>query len=89
MGMGARIPEQVIALYKKRPHNGRFLYFVFLSSLSMGPILKPVGGGGGIRTHGALADTSVFKTDAFGHSATPPIGTQYAKRNTRTLFLVN
>ena len=29
-------------------------------------------GGGGIRTHGALARPSVFKTDPFGRSGTPP-----------------
>ena len=31
-------------------------------------------GGGGIRTHGALADTLVFKTRALNHSTTPPKG---------------
>jgi len=31
-----------------------------------------VSGGGGIRTHGALARPSVFKTDPFGRSGTPP-----------------
>ncbi len=30
------------------------------------------GGGGGIRTHGDLPATPVFKTGAFNHSATPP-----------------
>ena len=34
--------------------------------------LMPYGGGGGIRTHGRLSPTSVFKTGAFNHSATPP-----------------
>jgi hypothetical protein len=29
-------------------------------------------GGGEIRTHGTLAGPPVFKTGAFGHSATPP-----------------
>ncbi len=33
------------------------------------------GGGGGIRTHGRVAPTPVFKTGAFGHSATPPYHT--------------
>ena len=33
----------------------------------------PVGsGGGGIRTHGRLAPTTVFKTVPIGHSGTPP-----------------
>lgn len=30
------------------------------------------GGGGEIRTHGPVAQTPVFKTGAFDHSATPP-----------------
>ena len=30
------------------------------------------GGGGGIRTHGGLSPTPVFKTGALNHSATPP-----------------
>ncbi len=35
--------------------------------------LRPVSGGeGGIRTHGRLAPTSVFETDAIDHSATSP-----------------
>ena len=34
--------------------------------------LKVGGGGGGIRTPGALSGTLVFKTRAFNHSATPP-----------------
>ena len=39
-------------------------------------LLKSVveNGGGGIRTHGALADTLVFKTRALNHSTTPPKG---------------
>ena len=35
------------------------------------------GGGGGIRTHGTLSRTPVFKTGAFDHSATPPVGPCY------------
>src|SRR4030042_886001 len=31
-----------------------------------------VNGGGGIRTHGRLAPTTVFKTVTIGHSDTPP-----------------
>ena len=39
-------------------------------------LLKSVieNGGGGIRTHGALADTLVFKARALNHSTTPPTG---------------
>ncbi len=33
---------------------------------------KKYNGGGGIRTHGTLAGTLVFKTSAFSRSATPP-----------------
>ncbi len=32
------------------------------------------GGGGGIRTHGTLASTTVFETATIGHSVTPPQG---------------
>ena len=34
-------------------------------------------GGGGIRTHGTLADTLVFKTRALNHSTTPPGDSKY------------
>lgn len=34
------------------------------------------GGGGGIRTHGGRSPTSVFKTGAINHSATPPVSTR-------------
>ncbi len=36
------------------------------------PIRRPRGGGGGIRTPGTFARSTVFKTAAFNHSATPP-----------------
>jgi hypothetical protein len=32
-----------------------------------------IGGQGGIRTHGELAPTAVFKTAALNHSATCPL----------------
>ncbi len=35
---------------------------------------EKVGGGGGIRTHGTLARTTVFETAPFDHSGTPPHG---------------
>ena len=35
--------------------------------------VKASGGGGGIRTHGGLSPTSVFKTGALNRSATPPL----------------
>src|SRR6185503_21358619 len=38
-------------------------------------------GGGGIRTHGSLAASAVFKTAAFDRSATPPCV------NTRILYV--
>src|SRR5262245_45164770 len=43
---------------------------------------KPNDGGGGIRTHGPLARTPVFKTGAIDHSATPP-GSQTIAPNCR------
>ena len=35
-------------------------------------LISLMNGGGGIRTHGTLADTLVFKTRALNHSTTPP-----------------
>src|ERR1043165_6895248 len=35
--------------------------------------MRGAGGRGGIRTHGALAGTPVFKTGALNHSATLPV----------------
>ena len=59
----------------------------FCSKKKKGPRLRALpisqcllglcGGGGGIRTHGRLSPTSVFKTGAFNHSATPPTGGEY------------
>ena len=37
---------------------------------------KDTGGQGGIRTHGELAPSAVFKTAAFDHSATCPHGSK-------------
>ena len=41
------------------------------------PLQRLSGGGTGIRTLGTLSRTSVFKTGAFDHSATPPTGISY------------
>ena len=41
-----------------------------------------IGGGGGIRTPGTREGTSVFKTGAFNHSATPP---ERGRKNTMLL----
>jgi hypothetical protein len=41
---------------------------------------RPTGGRGGIRTHGALAGTPVFKTGALNHSATLPTQRDQALR---------
>jgi hypothetical protein len=47
------------------------------------------GGEGGIRTHGRLAPTEVFKTSALSHSATSPnkFQTKVGTRLARVLFL--
>ena len=41
------------------------------------PHARLIGGGGGIRTHGDLSTTPVFKTGAFNRSATPPMPRLY------------
>ena len=49
---------------------------------------RGVGGGGGIRTPGGLAPTTVFKTVAINHSATPPkpeSGTRLAREPYRRM----
>lgn len=52
-----------------------------MSALRTDPILhsetlfEKIGGGGEIRTHGALSGTAVFKTAALNRSATPPLWT--------------
>ena len=47
------------------------LFFYNLTTMWYG------GGGTGIRTLGTLSRTSVFKTGAFDHSATPPTSLHY------------
>ena len=47
-------------------------YPIFNNHMFINVKIKEYGGGGGIRTHGRLSPTSVFKTGAFNHSATPP-----------------
>ncbi len=43
-------------------------------ALLLGSDTSPSSGGGGIRTHGDLATTTVFETVRFVHSRTPPTG---------------
>ena len=57
----------------------RIAVLVVTSSVALGPVAltgdaghSSGGGRGGIRTHGALAGTPVFKTGALNHSATLP-----------------
>jgi hypothetical protein len=45
------------------------------------PAKRGAGGRGGIRTHGGLAPTPVFKTGALNHSATLPHAAAAAQRN--------
>ena len=52
-----------VGLYRKEIYKPLFL----------NTFIELDGGGGGIRTHGRVAPSSVFKTGAFNHSATPPI----------------
>ncbi len=59
------------------PGNTGFL----LSEPETAAIARCRGGGGGIRTHGGVPPTPVFKTGAIDHSATPPTcGAAYAGR---------
>ena len=51
-------PPQNTREFRRKPHKG--------SETDLG------GGAGGIRTHGALSRTVVFKTTAFDRSATAP-----------------
>ncbi len=51
-------------------------------SLNLLDTLREGGGGGGIRTHGTLASTTVFETAPFDHSGTPPfIGINHLTRS--------
>ena len=61
------------------PRNGvkGLVYSDFLVQLQK--FISSYGGGGGIRTHGGLAPTAVFKTAALNHSATPPEGPRQAR----------
>lgn len=52
--------------------NGACIYLSELPVLSEHEV--SICGGSGIRTHGPVSQTSVFKTDAFDHSAIPPCG---------------
>src|SRR5579875_37143 len=51
------------------------------------PRHDPTSGGSGIRTHGALASTTVFETVRFGHSRIPPRVTLLAIPGTPRLAL--
>tara|TARA_R110000851_G_scaffold119606_4_gene247464 strand:- start:316 stop:564 length:249 start_codon:yes stop_codon:yes gene_type:complete len=46
-------------------------------SITINALFDMDGGGGGIRTPGAREGSTVFKTAAFNHSATPPAGCVY------------
>ena len=43
----------------------------------LGALLSASGGEGGIRTHGGRKSSAVFKTAAFDHSATSPMGANH------------
>ena len=67
--------------YRVKPHTIRhsakppIVRFNNNFSYDGGAMYRTVHGGeGGIRTLGPLAGTTVFKTDAFDHSATSPLG---------------
>ena len=63
---GEPIPYLLIArLYRAQ-------YVVLMEVRRFPQLIFAYGGGGGIRTHGALARTTVFETAPFDHSGTPP-----------------
>ena len=54
-------------------HNLQDRLIILPSASISGKMLdRPAGGRGGIRTHGGLSPTAVFKTAALNHSATHP-----------------
>ena len=72
-------PASVAIPATTNPRNGvqGLAYGDFLVQLQ--EFISSYGGGGGIRTHGGLAPTAVFKTAALNHSATPPEGPRQAR----------
>ena len=58
---------------QKKTHFLEFFYFGETHKT-----IVNIGGRGGIRTHGSLATTSDFESDAFNHSATLPIAFKQA-----------
>ena len=71
MGRGGRTVARLVddstsvdVIYSHQDHLG--------SAASCLSCLKSSGGGGGIRTPGTRERSTVFKTAAFDHSATPP-----------------
>jgi hypothetical protein len=49
-----------------------------------GGVASRENGGGGIRTHGRLSPTTVFKTVPIDHSGTPPLAVEHSRRGTHT-----
>ena len=63
---------------KGRAHNPRKQQKIRLQPERKNAFAKPSGGSGGIRTHGGVPPTLVFKTRALNHSATLPFRTGFA-----------
>jgi hypothetical protein len=58
----------VLPLHYERGFEPRLAGWIFNNA----ELILKLGGNGEIRTHGPLSGSSVFKTDAIGHSATFP-----------------
>ena len=54
-------------------HNGGFVKVLAHFWIALDAPGRAIGGQGGIRTHGELPPTTVFKTVALNHSATCPL----------------
>src|SRR4051812_25884167 len=67
-----RAPERTVALSRARPPSPSGTRTRATKPSRWPSAATRNGGGGGIRTHEALADLPVFKTGAIDRSATPP-----------------
>jgi hypothetical protein len=80
-GCGRRCPPQSYSRAKKIVSTGTRPTRTMILPKPRGEPFDRIGGGGGIRTHGTLSRTTVFKTVAIDHSATPPQGLLVRRRS--------
>ena len=74
----------------EKVRKGRFYRHITVAWETLKNAMKHlIGGRGGIRTHGTLAGTPVFKTGALNHSATLPLQRHQALRRRKIKNAVN